>query len=180
VRIAFTPRLDAGWESAQTRRVSTESNRGLIIALIEEGWNARRLAVFDELYDPGVIDHGNPAGLETRDCTKQLAVLCWRAFADLRVIIHDQVAEGDRVVTRWMASGTHTGELMGVPPTGNPIVLDGVRIDRLLGEKVVECWAVVDWLGTLRQIGAVTLDFDVARHPGHGPGPTEPNHHMDH
>jgi predicted ester cyclase len=137
--------------------VGSESNRALIIALVEEGWNARRLAVFDEVYDSGVINHGNPAGLQTREGTKQLAALCWMAFADLHVIIHDQIAERDEVVTRWIASGTHRGELMGVPPTGARIVLAGIRIDRLIGDRIVECWAVVDWLSTLRQIGAVTL-----------------------
>jgi predicted ester cyclase len=137
--------------------MGTESNRALIVALVQEGWNARRLAVFDEVYDSSLIDHGNPAGLQTREGTKQLAALCWRAFADLHLIIQDQIADRDKVVTRWIASGAHRGELMGVPPTGSPIVLAGIRIDRLTGDRIVEGWAVVDWLSTLRQIGAVTL-----------------------
>ena len=101
-----------------------DSNTTLVIAKIEEGWNARRLAVFDELCASGMVDHSVPPGLpQTRDGTKQLAALYWTAFPNLRLTIEDQIADSDTVVTRWTARGTHTGELMGLAPTGKPVIV---------------------------------------------------------
>jgi hypothetical protein len=65
------------------------------------------------------------------------------------------LAEGDRVVTRWTARGTHRGELMGIPPTGKPVTMTGITINRLEGGKVVEDWTVFDQLGLLQQLGAI-------------------------
>jgi len=77
------------------------------------------------------------------------------SYPDLVVPIEDQVAEGDKVVTRWTARGTHRGELMGTAPTGKQIVVPGVLIDRVVGGQIAEEWASYDALGMLQQIGAL-------------------------
>jgi predicted ester cyclase len=69
--------------------------------------------------------------------------------------VEDLMAEGDKVVTRWRARGTHQGELMGIPPSGNPVEVTGITVDCIEGGKVVETWANYDDLGMLQQIGAV-------------------------
>jgi steroid delta-isomerase-like uncharacterized protein len=69
--------------------------------------------------------------------------------------IEDQVAEGDKVVTRWTATGTHKGELMGIPPSGKKVRVTGIAIDRLEDGKIVESWSSFDQLGMLQQIGAI-------------------------
>jgi steroid delta-isomerase-like uncharacterized protein len=77
------------------------------------------------------------------------------AFPDAEVTIEDQLAEGDKVVTRWTGRGTHQGELMGVPPSGNRVEVPGITISRIEGGKIVEEWENYDALGMMQAIGAV-------------------------
>jgi predicted ester cyclase len=89
-------------------------------------------------------------------------------FPDLHFTVEDQIAEGDTVVTRWTARGTHRGKFQDIPATGREIRLAGTDIDRIIGGKVVECWAHVDELGLMRQLGAIEADpprSDRARGP---------------
>ena len=65
------------------------------------------------------------------------------------------MAEGDKVVTRWIGQGTHQGELMGVAPTGNQLTFTGITIHRIEATKIVEEWSNWDALGLMQQIGAV-------------------------
>ena len=71
------------------------------------------------------------------------------AFADMRLTVEDQVAEGD---TRWRGEMTHTGDLGGVAATGRRVTIAGITIDRLEGGKIVEAWRSIDTLGLLRGI----------------------------
>jgi steroid delta-isomerase-like uncharacterized protein len=77
------------------------------------------------------------------------------ALPDLRVTLEDDVAEGDKVVSRWRAQGTHQGELMGSAPTGNEVAITGITIHRIEDGKIVEEWENWDALGLMQQIGAV-------------------------
>ena len=77
------------------------------------------------------------------------------ALPDLRITIEDDMSEGDRVVTRWIAQGTHQGELMGAAPTGNQVIATGITIHRIEEDKIVEEWSNLDALGLMQQIGAV-------------------------
>jgi len=76
---------------------------------------------------------------------------------DLRIPIEDLIAEGDRVVTRWTAYGTHQGELLGNAPTGNQATVTGILVDRVSGGKIEEEWVAYDTLHFMRQIGAETV-----------------------
>jgi predicted ester cyclase len=70
--------------------------------------------------------------------------------------VEDQVIEGDKVVTRYTASGTHQGEFFGVAGTGNRIEMMGIQIDRFdEGGMLVEEWPEYDLLGAMKQMGAV-------------------------
>ncbi len=77
------------------------------------------------------------------------------AFPDTQITIEDQLAEGDMVATRWTARGTHQGELMGVPPSGNRVEVAGITISRIEGGKIEEDWDNYDALGMMQQIGAI-------------------------
>jgi predicted ester cyclase len=100
--------------------------------------------------------HG-PGGKEARGlkALKELAAGYLRAFPDLRMSIEDQIAEGDRVVTRWTAQGTHKGSLEGIAPTGKAVKVTGIVVDRFAGGKWVEEWESFDELGMMQQIGAI-------------------------
>ena len=76
-------------------------------------------------------------------------------FLDLHFTIEDMVAEDDKIVVRWTASGTHKGELMGIPPTNERVTVTGMSMDRVAHGKLVESWINWDNLGLLQQIGAI-------------------------
>jgi len=77
------------------------------------------------------------------------------AFPDIEVVIHDQLAEGGRVVTRKSFRGTHRGEFMGVSPTGKQVVIDVIDIHRIENGQSAEHWTVADMLSVIQQLGAV-------------------------
>jgi predicted ester cyclase len=77
------------------------------------------------------------------------------AFPDMKLTVEDQVAEGDKVVTRWRGEMTHTGELAGAAPTGRRVTITGITIDRLEDGQIVEAWRSMDTLGLLQGIGAL-------------------------
>jgi predicted ester cyclase len=74
---------------------------------------------------------------------------------DTHFTIEDVIAEGDKVVTRWTARGTHKGELQGIPPTGKQVVVTGIVINRLVNGKLEEGWSNFDALGMLQQLGVI-------------------------
>ncbi len=77
------------------------------------------------------------------------------AFPDLEITVDDQMSDGDKVVTRWTARGTHTGPFQGIPPTGRRGTMTGIDIDRVVGGKTIECWSSGDYLGLMQQLGVV-------------------------
>ncbi|KKK82902.1 hypothetical protein LCGC14_2798740 [marine sediment metagenome] len=122
---------------------------------VEEGWNNRNLDAIDELVHEDYIDHdpGNPYRDEGREGLKKLISMYQDAFADSEWTIDDLFAEGDRVVMRWTARGTHRGELMGIPASGRQVTVTGINIDRTADGKIVEAWANWDMVGLLQQLG---------------------------
>ena len=138
--------------------MSTEENKALNRRFFEEFWDQKNLAVADELLAPNYVDHtpGSPPGLPPGpEGFKQFASVFMTAFPDLRLTLEDQIAEGDTVVTRWTSYGTHTGSLMGIPPTGKSITVTGITITRIPDGKATETWTNFDMLGLLQQIGVV-------------------------
>jgi predicted ester cyclase len=77
------------------------------------------------------------------------------AFSDRQVVIADQVVAGDKVATRWTATGVHSGDFNGIPATGHRVSLTGISIDRIASGKIVESWEVTDDAGLLRQLGVL-------------------------
>ena len=136
----------------------SDQNKVAARRMIEEVWNQANLGLIDDLVAPNATFHDAnvPNGTFTGPAGLNQFVQIYRgAFPDVRLTINDQIAEGDQVVTRWTATGTHKGELMGIAPTGKHATVTGVDIDRYEGGKVVEAWASYDMLGLLQQLGVV-------------------------
>jgi steroid delta-isomerase-like uncharacterized protein len=114
-------------------------------------------ALARQILSPDVVFHGTSGDGELRGIDAMLAFVAGyrRAFPDARSTVEDQVAEGDRVVARWRASGTHDGELGPMPATGRQFAIDGVTIERIADGKLVEVWVARDELGLLRQLGGL-------------------------
>ena len=77
------------------------------------------------------------------------------AVPDARYTVEDMIAEGDRVVSRFTMTGTQTGEMQGIPPTGKQCKVAGIDIFRVVDGKIVEHWDAVDQLGMLQQLGVI-------------------------
>ena len=130
-------------------------NKEIVRRALEDSWQDP--SVFDELissdyvgYDPALPEPiRGPQGAKNN--FKQYS----DAFEGAHITVKDQIAEGDAVATRWEGRGRHTGELMGIPPTGKEIVVEGLNLTRLRDGKIVEEWSNWDTIGMLQQIGAI-------------------------
>jgi steroid delta-isomerase-like uncharacterized protein len=119
--------------------------------------NQGNFDLVEEIYAPDFVDHDPtmPEDVRGPEGAREVYSMYRSAFPDAEVTIEDQVAEGDTVATRWTGRGTHQGELMGVPPSGNRVEVMGVTISRIEGGKIVEEWDIYDALGMMQAIGAV-------------------------
>jgi steroid delta-isomerase-like uncharacterized protein len=127
--------------------------------MIEEVYNKGRVDVIDELVAPGYVGHDPalPQAIAGPEGEKEIVAGYRAAFPDLVITIDDQVAEGDRVVTRWTARGTHTGDLWGIAGTGKEVTVTGTSIDRIQNDRLVETWSNWDALGLMQQLGVIPV-----------------------
>ncbi len=131
-------------------------NKEIVRRAIEEIWDKGNFALVDELYAAHYVDHTPlPEIPSNRQGIKETSSLYHKAFPDLRITVEDLVAEGDRVCARFVAQGTHKGELQGIPPTGKPTRIMGFVESRLEGGKVVESWDLTDQFTLLQQLGVL-------------------------
>jgi steroid delta-isomerase-like uncharacterized protein len=137
----------------------SEQNKALMVRAIEEVWNRENFAILPEIVADEFVIHAATPEAEVRgvEGAKQFVKMIHSAMPDIRFTIVDQVAEGDRVVTRWVAQGTHEGDLMGIPPTGKRVTLSATDIDRIANGKVVECWTTLDGASMMQQMGLVSV-----------------------
>ena len=108
-----------------------------------------------EVYADDFILHEADEDIVGIEGLTQFVSMIRSAIPDLRITIEDDMAEGDKVVTRWIGQGTHQGELMGIAPTGNQVTMTGITMHRIEDTKIVEEWSNWDALGVMQQIGAV-------------------------
>ena len=132
-------------------------NTELVDRAIAEVWNQGNFSILDELVADDIVVHTSSPDndIQGPEGVRQFYTMLRDAFPDIHFTIEDQIAAGDRVVTRWTARGTHRGEFQGIAPTGRKVRVSGVDIDRIVDGKVVECWPITDYLYLLQQLGAV-------------------------
>lgn len=131
---------------------SPEQLKAIARAFFEEIWNRRDESAIDRYIPEGAAGNDPDFGSGREGFRRQ-----WRewqtAFPDLRFEIVDLVAEGDKVLTRWVLTGTHRGEFLGVQPTGTAIRVSGMSLDRVEDGMVAEGFDGWDALGLRRQLG---------------------------
>ena len=99
--------------------------------------------------------HGLPQPLQGPDGYRQFLESILAAFPDIHFTFEDFVIMGDKLAVRWSGTGTHLGTFLGIPPTGKPVKVDGMVMDKTNAEgKAVEHWQLSDNLDLLAQIGA--------------------------
>jgi predicted ester cyclase len=140
--------------------VVRDENKAMSRRLYEEVFGRGNLAAADEIMAADAVSHGPGAPQVTgTEQIKRQAMLLRTAMPDLQVILNDQLADGDRVASRWTGRGTHTGtlNLMGtsVAGSGKEIVFDEIRIDRYADGRIVESWFIPDRMTLWQQLGLI-------------------------
>jgi predicted SnoaL-like aldol condensation-catalyzing enzyme len=135
--------------------MSTELNKALDRRYVEEVLNKGNVDVIDEIMAPAYVGHTPGLPLADRDADKGFISMVHAGFPDIQFRLEDQIAEGDDVVHRFTARGTHTGEFMGIPPTGKRAEITGINVNRFKDGKVVESWGILDTLSLMQQLGVI-------------------------
>jgi predicted ester cyclase len=135
--------------------MSTEQNKATMRRMPLEVFEQGRLEVVDEICGPDIIEHGTPPpGIpQGREGIKAIASALRKGFPDIKFTIDHQIAEGDFVASYLTVSGTHKGEIFGMPATGKHATWAEAHFVKLINGKMTEHWGVTDQLGMLRQLG---------------------------
>jgi steroid delta-isomerase-like uncharacterized protein len=137
--------------------MSTETNKAVVHQFFV-AFNAGDLEGVAGCCAPSVVVHnsGAPDPLNL-DAFRQLAGAFLAAFPGGEHTIEDLICEGDKVVTRVIYHGTHTGDLMGMPPTGKQVAVPAMIIDQIANGKIVETWRLFDQMGMMQQLGVIPV-----------------------
>ena len=135
---------------ADEAMMKLEQNKAIIRDYLNEIVNKGNLSAFDTFFSEDVVFN------ETRNFREQYPARMQAirgAFPDHQLIVRDQIAEGDKVVTRVTFRGTHSGSFNGIPATGKQVEWSGIAMDRIADGKVVEMWHVQNTAALMQQIG---------------------------
>lgn len=135
--------------------MSTEENKAVVRRFYDEVMGQGRVEVLDEVMVEGFVDHGeaffgSPQG---RDTLREGVAAVHGILPDLRVALHEMVAEGDLVGVRGTMRCRHAGTFVGVAGTGHELTWEGIAIFRLADGKIAERWFNSDSISILRQLG---------------------------
>ena len=131
------------------------SDEAVVRRFYEQMNNERKNELAGELFTDDHVMHDPqvPAGVGPAGMADVVSV--YQNGVDGHWNIEEIFSVGDKVVTRWTGSGTHVGDVNGIPPSGKKIRVDAIAIHRMRGGKIAETWEVWDTLGFLQQIGVV-------------------------
>ena len=137
--------------------MSTEENKAVVRRFLEGPGSGQGFDNLDALIGPGYKNHGlegNAPAMGFEE-SKHYAKAFFTAFPDGHATVEEMAAEGDLVATRYTWTGTHRGELQGIPAMGKQVRVTGISLHRIQNGKIVEDWPGLDMLGLLQQIGAI-------------------------
>jgi steroid delta-isomerase-like uncharacterized protein len=135
--------------------MSTE-NKALARRYFDEVLNRGDFSIADTLLSEDVVFRNPPVVARGTAEFKDVISGVRAAFPDLRFAIEDELAEGDKVATRWRVSGTQRGAFLGHPPSGKRIDVSGMNMFRIVGGRILEIWVNMDRLGEAEQLGWAT------------------------
>jgi predicted ester cyclase len=149
--------------SAQTRMdQSTKSLAEIRACFVNELWNRRDLARADELFAPDCVTHqlsSRPGNIPTAprgpEQIKHELTAWVQSFPDIAFAVEQAFEAGDCYVARYVVTGTHSGEWLGLPPTNRHVTMRMVHTVRVSDGQIVEDWLLADWYGMLEQLGVV-------------------------
>ena len=136
------------------KNTKLDKNKDFIEVYTEDYWNKHNIDAFEKYFTDDFIIHFAEGDMNGEQY-KGLCQAYFAAFPDLHITTNDLLAEGDKVVKVWTANSTNKGDFMGIPATGNPIVVKGIEVFRIADGKIAELWASMDNLGMLQQLGVI-------------------------
>ena len=137
-----------------------QTNKAIAREYVQRVFNEHNPALAEKYCTPDVKWHGGTLG--TMDGIQNLTGLLVgfiAAFPDLHATEYDIIAEGDKVAVRFVVEATHTGNLVGIEPTGKKVRWDAVDVYHIKDGKIVEEWAADDMAAIMHQVGAVKLPY---------------------
>jgi predicted ester cyclase len=135
--------------------MSLEQNKAIVVKFYE-AFDSKDVERGRELMSTDIVGRGMGTDiLNGYDAFMQYGMMMFSAFPDGCHLLEEVIAEDDKVVTRGIFTGTHQGELMGIPPTGKQVKFSVVHIDRVVDGKIVEHWGQGDTFGMMQQLGVV-------------------------
>ena len=136
--------------------MSAEENKAIVRRLYDEIWNAGNVEVIDEVLSRDFTDHNpNPGIPPTFEGFRQTVQVYRSAFPDVHFTVDLMTSDGDIVVTRWTAEGTHQADLGEMRATGKHARVTGIDINRIVNGKATEHWGSWDQMALLQQLGAI-------------------------
>lgn len=136
--------------------MSIEQNKQIALRFAKDGWGtmADWEKVWDELVSPDVVHHfsSNPEPIIGLEANKEFNASLFQGFPDIKQAIEDVVAEGDRVMYRTTLKGTHTGEFLGIPPTGKPAKVNDFTLLKIAERKITEWWYECNLMELMKQL----------------------------
>jgi len=135
-----------------------EDNKQFMRRFVEEAINQKNLDALNELVAEDFVEHiPFPGQGPGREGLRQVLSAFISAFPDIRWTLEEQIAEGEKVVSRFTMTGTHRGEFLGIPPTGKSVNIWGVVIDVVRSGKFSESRIIMDTLGLMQQLGTIPI-----------------------
>ena len=135
--------------------MSLEQNKAVVRRFVEVIQCQHDLARLDEFFSPNFIDHGGMANPPTLAGARVFFDMFLNAFPDHHCVIHEQLAEGDKVMTYKTFHGTHLGPFWGMPATGKPVTFNVIDIFTVADGQLTDHWLVTDLLGVMLQLDRV-------------------------
>jgi steroid delta-isomerase-like uncharacterized protein len=134
----------------------SSQNEAVIGRFIEEVINQGLLNVANEIVREDFIELDPlPGQRQGREGLKEVIAMLRSAFPDIHWTIEETISNADKVVTRFTWTGTHRGTFLGIPPTGRPVTVKGVVIDRLVSAQMADSRILMDTFGLMMQLGAI-------------------------
>ncbi len=151
------------------KSMSAEESKAIMRRYFEGAWEKGDVDLLDELLAPDYVNHtpATPDLSTGPEGVKAVVSMARNAMPDLRVVIEDMIAEGDKVATRYTFEGTHRGELFGVPPTGQRLSIKSFTMERVSDGRIREHWRVTDSLEMMQQLGVVPEPGQESVEPSH-------------
>lgn len=128
-------------------------NQAIAARYYDEILTKRRLEVFGEIFAPDFLCYSTDGTTTNLEQYKAAVDMSHSAFADLQVTIGDQFAAADKVVTRWTATGTHTGNFLGISPTEKPLTISAIHIHQFKDQRIIGLWEAINLHLVLFQLG---------------------------